>query len=360
MKAKHGGNIYEAAFKYGIDVDEIIDFSANINPLGLPDKLRNAIVSNIDIITKYPEPSYKELIDAIAKYNSVDENYIFPGNGAIEIIFLMIEAISPKKTLLLAPTFIEYERALKKVQSDINYYELKEENEFKVDRQVLLEKIDKEIDLIILCNPNNPTGQIISKEILKEVLEKCKAQNIFLIVDEAFIDFTDKEINMSLTRFVEEFSNLIIIKAFTKFFAIPGLRLGYGITSNKKLKDRIEEICQPWTINGFASMAGRILLEDKEYIDKSKIFFQKERKYLFESLKNIKQLQVFKPEANYIFFKVLKEKVDLKTELIRKKILIRQCDNYVNLDSTYYRIAIKDRKSNEKLIKTLKEVLDEG
>ncbi|WP_432401700.1 threonine-phosphate decarboxylase CobD [Wukongibacter sp. M2B1] len=361
MKAKHGGNIYEIAKKYGIEEKEILDYSANINPLGIPSKFKEKIMSRIDVIENYPDPDYKELVSAIARYNNIDEKFVIPGNGATEIIFQIVEAAKPSKALLLAPTFLEYERALRRAGSDIEYYHLKYSNDFKIDKKEFLERLDGDIDFVVICNPNNPTGQIIEKVVLLEVLNKCRSKGIKLMLDEAFIEFVDYEEGNSLMEYLEDYDNLFIIKALTKFFAIPGLRLGYGLMSNLKIKESIIDKKEPWTINGLAAISGEILLGDRDYINKSKEFFKNERTYMYEKLKEIKEIEVFKPHANYIFFKLTNEKIiDLRLELIRKKILIRQCDNYINLDSSFFRVAIKDRESNEKLIKTLREVVYEG
>lgn len=359
MRIKHGGNIYEAAKRYGIAPGEIIDFSANINPFGIPDSLKEAIISNIDILENYPDPEYESLVKSIGIYNKVDEKFVIPGNGATEVIFLIIGALAPQKALLLAPTFSEYERALRRYGSSVNYFLLKEENNFCLDKDEFLKNMKKDTDLIILCNPNNPTGQIVERKDLIEILEKCRESNTYLMLDEAFIEFIDNEDKVSMEKFVDRFDNLFIIKALTKFFAIPGLRLGYGLTSNTRIREKIKDIREPWTINGFASIAAQTLLQDENYIFKSKEFFRDERKYLYESLKKIKELRVYKPEANYIFFKILKGNIDLKEELIKRKILIRDCSNYVSLSKGYYRAAIRDRVSNDKLINALKEVVYE-
>lgn len=360
MRVKHGGNIYEIAKKYGIKEKEIIDFSANINPLGIPNKLKASIISNIEAIENYPDPDYKDLIHSIAKYNNIHEDFIIPGNGATEIIFKIVQAIRPKKSLLLAPTFLEYERALKSVGSDTQYYLLNENNEFNIDKNELLERLKDGFDFILLCNPNNPTGQIIEKDVLKEILVECKNRGINFMLDEAFIEFVDDEENSSLIDLLSDFDNLFIIRALTKFFAIPGLRIGYGLISNREIKEKIINKKEPWTINGFAAISGEVLLEDSEYIRKSKEFFSIERVRLYKMLKEVKGIRVFKPQANYIFFKVLDESIALKDRLISKKILIRQCDNYVNLSRSFYRVAIKDQKSNDRLVEALNEVLYEG
>lgn len=360
MIVKHGGNIYEIAKKYGIKEEEIIDFSANINPLGIPQKLKETIISNIDSIENYPDPDYKELISSVARYNQIDEDFVIPGNGATEMIFQIADAIKPKKSLLLAPTFLEYERALRRAGSQIEYYMLKENNDFTIEKETFLDKLEDKIDCVVICNPNNPTGQIISKKVLLQILMKCKARGINLMLDEAFIEFVDNEEDNSLIEYLADYDNLFIIRALTKFFAIPGLRIGYGLMSNLNIKARILDKKEPWTINGFAAISGSVLLGDTEYINRSKKFFKIEKKYMYEELKKIKELQIFKPHANYIFLKLSNGEVDLKDLLIQKNILIRKCDNYVNLDNSFFRVAIKDRDSNDKLIKALKEVFDDG
>ncbi|WP_432665702.1 threonine-phosphate decarboxylase CobD [Wukongibacter baidiensis] len=361
MKAKHGGNIYEIAKQYGIDENEILDYSANINPLGIPSKFKETIISRIDVIENYPDPDYKDLVSAIARYNDIDEKFIIPGNGATEIIFQIAQAVKPNKSLLLAPTFLEYERALRRVGSEIEYYFLKENDDFRINKKDFLEKLNDDIDLVVICNPNNPTGQITSKKVLFEILNECKNKDIKLMLDEAFIEFLDNEDENSLMEYLKDYDNLFIIKALTKFFAIPGLRLGYGLMSNPKIRESIINRKEPWTINGFAAISGEVLLGDKDYINRSKEFFKTERKYMYERLKEIKGIKAYEPYANYVFFKLMNEKImDLRTALIREKILIRQCDNYVNLDNNFFRVAIKDRKSNERLIKALREVLYEG
>lgn len=360
MKVKHGGNIYEVAEKFNIDEKDIIDFSANINPLGIPESLKKTIITNLDTLDKYPDPNYKSLTASIANYEGVDEDYIVPGNGATEIIFLLIEALKPKKALTLAPTFLEYDRALKRNNCHTQYYYLDEKKNYKIDKQDLLDKITEDLDLLIICNPNNPTGQIIGKEDLEEILKRCKEKEVFLMMDEAFIDFVHMEEKKSMKSFINKFNNLLIIKAMTKFFAIPGLRLGYGLTSNLDIIEKISNIKMPWSINSFASLAGKTLLEDKDYILESKKFFVKERDYIYKKLNEIDKIRVFKPEANYVFLKLLVDDIDFKERLIKRKILIRHCDNYINLSNRCYRVAIKDRYSNDKLINSLKEVLYEG
>ncbi|QEK11809.1 threonine-phosphate decarboxylase [Crassaminicella thermophila] len=356
---KHGGNIYEIADKLGVGKEEIIDFSANINPLGLPDSYKEALVKNINIIENYPDPKYRGLVEAIANYHHIDNKYITVGNGATEVIFSIIENLKPRRSLILAPTFLEYERALIRAGSYVEYYYLKEENDFQIEDE-FLKDIDENLDLIILCNPNNPTSQLIDKNRMVKIINHCKKNNISLMIDEAFVDFVDDPDQVTMLSFVKDYKNLYIIRALTKFFAIPGLRIGYGITSNENLLKNINDYKEPWTINSYAAMAGEVVLKDQFYIKRSREWIMAEKVHFYSQLKKINSIKVYKPKANYILFKLLGDKKDLREALLKKKILIRSCSNYINMNNSFYRIAIKDRKTNEKFIKALKEVLYES
>jgi threonine-phosphate decarboxylase len=357
-KVKHGGNIYEIAEKLGVQKEEIIDFSANINPLGVPNAFKKALIENIDIIENYPDPEYNSLVKAIGKEHQINQNYITVGNGATEVIFSMIASLKPKRSLILAPTFGEYERALMRVGSKVEYFYLKEGNDFCVDDDIL-KVIDESFDLVILCNPNNPTSQIVEKRRLIKILDHCKKNHVHLMIDEAFIDFVDEPKKETMLSYVEGYNHLYIIKALTKFYALPGLRIGYGITSNRELLEDMNNHKEPWTINSYAAMAGMVL-EDESYKKESRQWILAERKAFFDELKKIDQIKVYKPNGNYILFKLLQNKKDMKEALLKKRILIRSCSNYNNLDEVFYRIAIKDQASNTIFIKALKEVLYEG
>lgn len=352
-KAKHGGNVYEIERNLGMKKGELIDFSANINPLGIPNSFKEKLIENIHIIKNYPDPEYKELKKSIAIHDKVDINKIIVGNGATEIIFSLIDIIKPQKSLLLAPTFAEYERALKKVGSKVSYFNLKEENEFEIDREIL-KYIDKDLDLIVICNPNNPTGKLIDKTLIEEILKTCKEKNIHIIMDEAFIDFIENYKEISLINYLDEYKNIHIIRALTKFYALPGLRLGYGIISNTYIKEKFENSSEPWSVNSYADLAGQIVLKDDKYIKKTRAWIKKEKHNLYEELTKISGIKAYKPSVNYILIKTKYK--SLKEELLKYHILIRSCSNYNNLDDTYFRVAVKSDEDNKKLIKALKDI----
>ena len=356
IKSIHGGNIDEICRTYDIDRKNILDFSANINPLGLNLNIKNSIINNLEDIVNYPDITYYELKNEISNFEKIKKENIFLGNGAAECIFNLVRALNPKKTLLLAPSFSEYEEAVKSVCGEIEYFLLKEEEGFKITDK-LLKRLDKNIDLLFICNPNNPTGVITRKEYLENIIKKANDLNVFVAVDESFLDFIENKEDYSVMNLTEEYSNLVIIKSLTKFYAMPGLRIGFGVTENKDLLKNISRVTMSWNVNTLASVSAICGLKQDTYNKESIFYVNKEREYLYNNLKNIKSLKVFKPSVNFIFFKIDKD-IDLKMKLLRYGILIRSCDNYIGLDDKYYRIAVRTREENEKIIGALNKVFD--
>lgn len=349
----HGGNAKEISRKNNIDYEKIIDFSANINPLGISEKVKKSIIDNINVIEKYPDINYFELKNAISRFEKIRSEDIFLGNGAAEVLFNIIRAVNPKKTLIMAPTFSEYEEAVESIGKEVELYYLKEENEFKIQNDIM-ERLNKNIELIIICNPNNPTGVLTKSDFIIELVKRAKKNNTKVLVDESFLDFIKEE--YSVVKYTDIYDNLIIMKSLTKFFALPGLRIGYGICSNVALNKKIELNTPAWNINSMAEEAAKCALEDKIYIDETIIYIDNEREYLYSELLKFNSIKVFKPCANFIFFK-LKDKIDLFSEFLQYNILIRSCNNYNGIDDAYYRIAIRTHEDNVKLIKELHKIL---
>lgn len=356
IKSIHGGNIDEICRVYNIDRENIIDFSANINPLGLNLNIKNSIIDNLEDIVNYPDITYHELKEEISKFEKIKKENIFLGNGAAECIFNLVRALNPKKTLLLAPSFSEYEEAVNSIYGDKEYFLLKEENNFKITDE-LIEKLDENIDLLFICNPNNPTGVITEKIYLEKVIKRANELNIFVAVDESFLDFVKNKEKYSVMDLVYKYSNLVVIKSLTKFYAIPGLRIGFGVSGNKDLLKKIDRVTMSWNVNTLASVSAICGLKQDTYNKESILYVNKEREYLYGSLKNIKGLEVFNPSVNFIFFKV-KEDIDLKMELLKYGILIRSCNNYIGLNNSFYRIAVRTREENEKIISALNKVFN--
>lgn len=353
--AMHGGNYNELAKKHGLTKEMVLDFSANINPLGVPASLKQTITANLDKLVEYPEPDYLALRARIASFHQLDLANVIPGNGATELIFGIAKVTKAQKVLLLAPTFAEYERAF--FDAEIIYAELAKETNFAA-AETVLEIIERETDLeaVCLCNPNNPTGQLINQEEMIKIADLCEKENIYLIIDEAFMDFIEESETISMIPYLQQFSHLCIIRAFTKFFAIPGLRLGYLLTKNDLLAEALLQMREPWSINTFADMAGQILLDDKDYIKQTYQWISTERAFLYQGLNGFPELTVYQPSVNYIFFH-LEKPLDLRKELLLKGIFVRSCANYRGLAENYYRVAVKTRADNIQLLTALEVIL---
>ena len=385
----HGGNIYKIFREKNIK--EILDYSSNINPYGIPESLKKRITENLEILERYPDPDYIELRQKLAHLNKVDMSNIILGNGATEIIFLFMKVINPKKILIAAPTFGEYERAVKAIERmedssilgdsnkkkdvgnscgkqkiEIEYFELKESDDFKLNIHNLKNELEKKYDLLIICNPNNPTGKFLKLDETEEILKECNKYNTKLFIDEAFIDFLKDGMKESIINTKENKQNLFVTRAFTKFFAIPGLRLGYGIYFDKKLEKGISEKKEPWSVNNIAEMAGLTVLDDTEYIEKTLKWITKEKIYMYEKLNEINGIKAYKTEINFITVKI-EDKLfskELNVKILREKmleysILIRDASNFKFLDERFFRLAIKDRKNNDRVIETLKKIFDD-
>ena len=385
----HGGNIYKVFREKNIK--EILDYSSNINPYGIPESLKKRITENLEILERYPDPDYIELRQKLAHLNKVDMSNIILGNGATEIIFLFMKVINPKKILIAAPTFGEYERAVKamkrvenssilgnsdkkkddenscgKQKIKIEYFELKENDDFKLNIHNLKNELEKKYDLLIMCNPNNPTGKFLKLDETEEILKECNKYNTKLFIDEAFIDFLKDGIKESIINTKEDKQNLFVTRAFTKFFAMPGLRLGYGIYFDKKLEKRISEKKEPWSVNNIAEMAGLTVLDDTKYIEETLKWIAEEKTYVYEKLNEINGIKPYKTEVNFITVKIednfilkgLNVKI-LRGKMIEKGILIRDASNFKFLDERFFRLAIKNRKNNDRVIETLKKIFDD-
>lgn len=350
----HGGNVKEIARKRGIEYTDIIDFSSNINPLGMSEKAKQAIVDNLKEIERYPDITYFELKNEISKYENVDINDLILGNGAAEVLFNVVRALNPKRVLIPIPTFSEYKEAVETINAEVKFYKTIEENNFHIKHNIL-DYVNSELDLIFICNPNNPTGVISDKKLLIEILKKAKKTGTSVLIDESFLDFVKE--NISMNSFIKEYSNLIIIKSLTKFFALPGMRIGYAITANNKLKNEINKITPAWNINILADLATRASLKDKNYIRKTLDYMEYQKSLLYNGLKELNNLTVYNPSVNFIFFKI-NSKINLKLKLLEDKILIRSCSNYEGLDESYYRVAVKLEEENIKLIKSIKNILN--
>jgi len=360
MAQNHGGNIREVSDKFNINYDSIVDFSANINFIGPPPDIYSKIRQEIEDITRYPEPDSSNLKKALADKHAVKQDNLIMGNGAVELIYILSRVLDLKKGLVLAPTFSEYEKALKAEGTQVNYHYLKRRNKFEIRWDELKKDLTDDLDIFFLCNPNNPTGKFITKDKIKKILVHNKQHNIFTVIDEAFVDFLEQ--NISALSLLKDFQNLFILRSLTKFYAVPGLRLGYGIGRPEIIK-KLRNAKDPWNVNILAQKAGQIILNSNQYVKLTKKAIYKEKIYLYKKLKEISSLDVYYPNANYIFIDITNAKYsssELYEKLAKKALLIRNCSNYEGLDENYIRIAVKSRKDNNKLLEALNKILDQS
>ena len=343
----HGGDIYRHP--------DVIDFSVNTNPLGTPESVKRAVQESVAKIEHYPDVRCEALREAISRFEQVNMEEILCGNGAAELFFAAVQAVWPQKALVIAPSFSEYEEAILSVNGEIKYYKLKEKNNFEIDNE-FIDNIKDDIDVVFICNPNNPTGVLTTNQFIIKVLKKALITNTIIIIDESFLDFMETNNEYSSKGLLNYYDNLIVVKSLTKFFAIPGARIGYGLCKNNVLINEINKVTVPWSINIIAADAIIQGLKEKDYINNSIKYVKDEKEYLYGALKEIQVLKVLKPSVNFIMFKLLID-LDLKGELIKRKILIRSCSNYIGLNENFYRIAVRTSEENKIIINEIRNIL---
>ena len=341
MKGLHGGDIYRNHVE--------IDFSVNVNPLGIPEAVEAALYKAVENCSRYPDISAEKLKIAVSGMLTVPKEYLLFGNGASELFMAIIHGITPKKTVIPVPSFYGYEYAAEVADGEILYYETKEENDFCLQED-FISVLTEDVDVLFLANPNNPTGNLMSREELKNVLFHCRDKGIYVVLDECFIEFCGEE--CSTLQEIETFSNLILVRAFTKIFSIPGVRLGYLVCSNPLLLEKIGRQLPEWNVSSFAQAAGYECAMQTEFVDKTVTFTQKERQFLEDGLK-LAGFRVFSGKANFLLIYCEQPLYD---RLLEKGILIRDCENFRGLSKGFYRIAVKSRKENEALLQAIGEI----
>lgn len=341
----HGGDLYSRKL--------LLDFSANINPYGTPQAVKEAVMESVSELCHYPDPYCRELVTAISYFEGVAKEKILCGNGAAELIFSFCRSLHPRKALILDPCFSEYETALRSVSCAVSHYALEETADFRLTEAFLpaLEAFDG--DALMLCNPNNPTGQVISREMMERILALCARKGIFLFIDECFLDLTDGGEGLSMKPFLEN-ENLFLLKAFTKSYGMAGVRLGYCLCGNAELLKAMGQTTQPWNVSIPAQKAGIAALGQTAFLEKAKKTIRQERAFLTCELRAL-GLQVVDSHTNYILFHSEKE---LREPLLEKGIQIRSCANYPGLRGGWYRIAVKLPEENRILTQALKEILE--
>lgn len=350
----HGGDRYGAALHSPFTQEELLDFSANINPLGMPESIRKAILNSLSASQHYPDPLCRQLRNKIAEKEHVGPEEILCGNGGADLIYRLVYALKPKRALVTAPTFAEYEEALRQAGAQVRYHNLSKSMELGEE---FLESVTGDLNLIFVCNPNNPTGLLTDKKLLLELLELAETFGIWVCVDECFLDFVrEKEVN-TLTGVLSHYPHLAILKSFTKLYAMPGLRLGYMLSGSRELLRKMQQAGQPWAVSEPAMQAGMAALKETSYREQTVDFVDKEREFLMAGLTKL-GCKVWPGKANYLCFRA-PEEPKLYEKLLKCGILIRRCENYCGLTEKDYRIAVRTHQENQRLLQALNKIFIE-
>ncbi len=330
----HGGDVYRNPIEY--------DFSINVNPLGMPLASIQAAHEGVVLTGRYPDYKAVQLCHAIAKAKQIPADRIIPGNGAAELLYALGQTI-PGKALTIAPTFTGYAEAVAAGGGEITYAS---------DEQELLAKLDDSIRLVFLCNPNNPTGTLFTREQILRVLAKAEAMQAYVCVDECFLPFLEEEAVYSMLPYLAKHPRLLVLRAFTKIYCMAGLRLGYLACGDTELQSRIRAKLQPWNTSIPAQMAGIAALSDTEYLAKTRENLQAERAYLVPRLREL-VAEVYDGYGNFLLFR---DEPDLKERMLEVGVLIRACGDFEGLDDTYFRIGIRSHSENQEFIRRLARV----
>ncbi len=315
----HGGNIYDEAINY--------DFSVNTNPLGMPEDVKEKL----------------------------KENQIICGNGASELIYGLVRAIRPQKALVVVPSFSEYIRALRAEDTQMVYYHLAPERDFIVAEDIM-SYLTPDIDMVFLCNPNNPTGKLIDPDLMLDIITYCRMNQIYVVIDECFMDFVKDCQKHTRKGLIPYNPYVVILNALTKLFAFPGIRIGYAMTSDADLIHAVNAQLPSWNVSAVAQLAGKEVVHHEEYVEESRKYVFREREYMYEEMKKL-GLKVYEPSANFIFFK---SDIPMYKKLLERHILIRNCDNFDGIMHGYCRVAIKKHNENEILLKEMENIINKN
>ena len=358
-KVNHGANLFELAREKHLSIEDLKDFSSNISPYGVSQKALDKLKDNLDRACIYPDPEYRELRSAIASYCSVKSENVLIGSGATFFINSFIKLLSPKRCLIFAPSYSEYEKELKKVDATVLKFLLKEEKGFKIDFDEICDFIKKEnIDTVFICNPNNPTGSVLKSEDIQKLQSATGSR---FVIDETYVEFTDKSIYSSC-GVADKNKNIFVIRSTSKFFATPGIRLGYAICSDDEVKQRLsDKFASLWGVNIFADILGCEMFLDTQFHKHVYEKFKQQREFMLSSLKRIDGIKPFETNGNFMLVIIIDPKISIRSlydYALNENMILRDCSSFVYLGDRFFRVCFLDDKSNKELIELLKRFFD--
>mgnify|MGYP005782310875 FL=1 len=352
----HGSDIEKICEYYHLSKEDITNFGANVNPLGLSEHVKTSIAGHLDLLSAYPDREYTSLRDTVSGYCGIPAEYILPGNGSSELISLLIETLAPKHTLILGPTYSEYSRELSFSGSTQEYYHLREEDNFHLDVDDLCRALKDSYDFLILCNPNNPTSSAILRDDMERLLAFCSEHNIFVMIDETYVEFAPAISAVTAVPFTRKYSNLMVLRGVSKFFAAPGMRFGYGITGNAEFLRAMKEKQIPWSLNSIGAFAGEEMFKDQEYISRTRRLILSERERMYRAVSQMPDYKTYEPYANFLLVKIVKDGItsyDVFERCIKAGLMIRDCSSFQCLDGEFIRFCIMMPEANTRLLHEL-------
>jgi threonine-phosphate decarboxylase len=350
----HGGDVVASARTVGIDPKEIIDFSASINPLGPPPSARKAFIASYDEISRYPDPYGEKLKEALARRHGMKTTEVLVGNGSTQLLYLLCAVLRPRTALIVGPAFSEYANALALAGSNIRSLSLNVHDGFQFSMQRVMAAWDKNCDLLVLTTPNSVTGQLIAKKEIETIARLAFVRKSLVLIDEAFIDFIEDE---SVKMLVQHNPFLIVLRSLTKYYALPGLRLGYLLGAARRVA-QLADYREPWSVNGPALSVALASLADAGFAIKTARWLEQERTVLLQGLTKLGGFHPFPSRTNFLLVKIDTRRGDalqLRSFLLRKKILIRSCNSFAELGGDFFRIGVRRRKDNRQLLVALSE-----
>jgi threonine-phosphate decarboxylase len=355
----HGGEVWEIAKETGLSVENLVDFSSSINPLGPSPRALEAIKNSFDKLTLYPDSNSTALRETLAcHFGKINKDNVIVGNGSTELIYLFAQVFLKRGdvALVAAPSFGEYANAIVKSGGKPKHLELT--RDFQVELDAFLEEMEG-AKAVFLCNPNNPTSILIPDNMLERIVEKALEEEVVILLDEDFIEFVEDEKRHSLVNRINRYPNVFVLRTFTKFYGLTGLRVGYGIADEETI-EVFSRAKMPWNVNSLAQVAARAALGDKEHSRRTLEVVKEQKKFLSGELSRIDGFNVFTADTNFILIDVRKtgfRASHLRQKMINQGLLVRDCSSFIGLDAFYVRVAVRTRKENERLLDAFREVL---
>lgn len=356
----HGSDVELVADYFNVPREKMISFASNVNPMGISPKLRNELAGEIDCISRYPERDYRTLRQAIGRYTGADPAHIAVGNGSTELISGVISGVNARDAVLVSPSYSEYEREVGLHGGHLRYFMLSPEDNFTLDVDKLCRFFTDDTGLLIMCSPNNPTANAADHDTMRHILEETGKRGITVMVDETYIEFSEHMSDIDAFPLTSEYNNLVVIRGVSKFFASPGLRLGYAAMGSDKLLKVYESSKDPWTVNSLAAKAGEIMFSDSNYIHAVRAQTSKELKAMRSALTATGKIHVYPTESNFLLCRLHDTDInstELFSRLASRGMMIRDCSSFDGLDDHYIRIAMMNPDDNRKLADAITEIL---